>query len=263
MGLLLLTLTVIACATVPGTNRSQLSLVGDAQMNQMALTEYRQFLSQNPPASNNTSDGAMVKRAGARIATAVTAYMAELGRSDAVAGFEWEFNLVNGKEVNAWCMPGGKVVVYTGLLPITQTEDGLAVVMGHEIAHAVARHGNERMSQQLATQLGGQAMEVALANKRPETRAMWGAALGLGAQFGVMLPFSRTHESEADRLGLLFMAKAGYDPRAAVPFWERMAAGKQGGGPPEFMSTHPSDATRIRQIQEWMPEALALYPGKR
>ena len=174
-------------------------------------------------------------------------------------GFVWEFNLVESDEVNAWCMPGGKVVVYTGILPITQDETGLAVVMGHEIAHAVANHGSERMSHALITQMGGMALNKALENKPEQTRNLWMGAFGLGAQFGYMLPFSRTHEKEADHLGLIFMAIAGYNPEKAVEFWERMAQMSQGNAPPEFMSTHPSDATRIREIKAHLPEAMLYY----
>jgi predicted Zn-dependent protease len=160
--------------------------------------------------------------------------------------------------VNAWCMPGGKVVVYTGILPVTKNENGLAVVMGHEIAHAIAEHGNERMSQELLRQAGGVALTVALKDNPEETRNLWLAAYGLGSEVGVMLPFSRLHESEADHLGLIFMAMAGYDPREAPDFWTRMA---EAGGqkPPEFLSTHPSDETRISSLNNWMPEALKYY----
>jgi predicted Zn-dependent protease len=203
----------------------------------------------------------MVKRVGARIQKAVETYFAQQGLSAELSGYRWEFNLVEDPQINAWCMPGGKVVVYTGILPLTQNEAGLAVVMGHEIAHAVAEHGNERMSQALLQQLGGVALSVAMKDEPTETRNMWFAAYGIGSQVGVLLPFSRTQESEADHLGLIFMAMAGYDPRVAPEFWKRMAA-KGGEKPPEFLSTHPADETRIRQINEWMGEALQYYsPG--
>ncbi|NLT52551.1 MAG: M48 family metallopeptidase, partial [Ignavibacteria bacterium] len=176
--------------------------------------------------------------------------------------YNWEFNLVESDEANAWCMPGGKVVFYTGILPLTQTETGVAVVMGHEIAHAVAEHGSERMSQQMLTQLGAVALSEALQSNSEQTQQIAMTAFGLGAQFGVILPFSRKHESEADHLGLIFMAMAGYNPREAVPFWKRMAANGGGQVPPEFMSTHPSDATRIADIESLLPEALKYYIGK-
>ena len=185
--------------------------------------------------------------------------MADNKMSDRIANYKWEFNLVQSNDVNAWCMPGGKVVFYTGILPYTKTETGLAVVMGHEIAHAVAWHGNERMSQGLAAQLGGLALDVALSQKPAATRNLFQLAYGVGATYGVLLPFSRTQESEADKLGLIFMAMAGYDPSEAVAFWQRMSAASGGNAPPEWMSTHPSDERRIRDIQAYMPKALKYY----
>jgi predicted Zn-dependent protease len=175
-----------------------------------------------------------------------------------IQNYSWEFNLVESDEINAWCMPGGKVVVYTGILPLTRDETGLAVVMGHEIAHAVAKHGAERVSHGLLVEFGGTALSAALSQKPQKTREIWMTAFGVGAQVGVMLPYSRTHETEADRLGLIFMAMAGYDPRTAVDFWTRMSQ-SGGGAPPEFLSTHPSDTTRIRNIESFMPEALSYY----
>ncbi|MBZ0243405.1 MAG: M48 family metallopeptidase, partial [Bacteroidales bacterium] len=201
----------------------------------------------------------MVKTVGAKIKTAVEAYFRQQGMSSELDGYSWEFNLIESPEANAWCMPGGKVVFYTGILPITKDETGLAVVMGHEIAHAIAEHGNERMSQSLISELGGVALAVALQEKPAETQQLWLTAYGIGSQVGVMLPFSRLHESEADRLGLIFMAMAGYNPNEAVGFWQRMADMKNGQSPPEFLSTHPSDATRIRQIKSWLPEAMTYY----
>jgi predicted Zn-dependent protease len=182
---------------------------------------------------------------------------------DKLKDYEWEFNLVESEEVNAWCMPGGKVVFYTGILPVTQDENGLAVVMGHEIAHAVAQHGNERMSQMLVAQLGGMALSKALEEKPEQTQQLWMAAFGLGAQFGFLLRYSRLHESEADHLGLIFMSMAGYDPKGAVEFWQRMSEKKGGQAPPEFLSTHPSDEKRIKNLQALVPEAMQYYrePG--
>lgn len=248
---------ITACSTVPLTGRKQLHLLPESQMQQMSLTEYKSFLSENKVV-NNTDQAAMVKRVGERIAASATDYLNKTGNAGRVAGYKWEFNLVDDKTVNAWCMPGGKVVVYTGILPVTQTEAGLATVMGHEISHAIAQHGNERMSQQLAVQMGGMALDVATVNKPAETRNLFLTAYGVGTTVGVMLPYSRKHESEADKLGLAFMAMAGYDPHEAITFWKRMAAGG-GEKPPQFLSTHPSDETRIADLQKFLPEAMKVY----
>ena len=248
---------VYACSTVPITGRKQLNLVSDSEMMAMSFSQYDQFLKEHK-LSTNKEQTAMVKRVGKRIAAAVEQYMKDNGYSEHIKDFQWEFNLVDEDVPNAWCMPGGKVVFYTGILPFTKNEEGLAVVMGHEIAHAVAKHGNERMSHQMGVQMGGAALSVAINEKPEETKAIYMAAFGLGSQVGFMLPYSRTHETEADKMGLIFMAMAGYNPEAAVPFWERMA---QGGGqkPPEFLSTHPADDTRIRNLRAYMPEALKYY----
>lgn len=251
-------LVLIACSTVPITGRKSLHLIPVGTMQSMSYQEYGTFLQSNK-LSSNSQQVEMVKRVGNNIKGGVERYFAEKGLSSELKGYQWEFNLIDSPEVNAWCMPGGKVVIYTGILPVTQSEAGLAVVMGHEIAHAIAEHGNERMSQGLMTQLGGMALSEALANKPAETRSLYMTAFGLGAQVGVLLPFSRTHESEADRLGLVFMAMAGYNPNEAVAFWQRMSSQKSGGSPPEFLSTHPSDKTRIADIQKNMPEALGYY----
>lgn len=205
----------------------------------------------------------MVKTVGHKIQGAVEKYMKDNNLSDRLNGYNWEFNLVESNEVNAWCMPGGKVVVYTGILPITQNAGGLAVVMGHEIAHAVARHGDERMSQALLTQLGGVALSVALKDQPEKTQQLWMAAFGAGTQVGVLLPYSRLQESEADHLGLIFMSMAGYDPHIAVDFWGRMAKMNQGQKPPEFLSTHPSDQSRIEKIKSELPEAMKYYQASR
>jgi predicted Zn-dependent protease len=246
------------CSTVPMTGRRQVNLVSSSEMTALAAQEYGQFLKENPP-SRDAASTARVRAVGERIRLAVESYMSGAGLSSRLSGYQWQFNLVENEQVNAWCMPGGRVVVYSGLLPVAQDDTGLAVVMGHEIAHAIAEHGSERMSQQMIAQLGGVALEVALQEKPSETRAMWQQAYGVGAQVGALLPFSRVQESEADRLGLIFMAMAGYDPRQAPEFWKRMAGAKGGGAPPEFLSTHPSDQTRIRAIEELVPEALKSY----
>jgi predicted Zn-dependent protease len=257
VGVILLSLLIAACSTVPVTGRRQLNLIPASQMLSMSFQQYGDFLKTNKvSASQSNTD--LVKRVGRKIQGAVEKYFADNGMSDRLQGYQWEFNLVESSEVNAWCMPGGKVVVYTGILPVTGDETGLAVVLGHEIAHAVAEHGNERMSQRLLAQLGGAALDVALQNKPEQTRQLWMGAFGVGVQYGALLPFSRTQESEADHLGLIFMAMAGYDPNTAVSFWQRMSAGG-GQKPPEFMSTHPSDETRIAQIKQELPEALGYF----
>ncbi len=256
--LFLLSLFIFSCSTVPLTNRKQLALIPHSELLSMSFSQYDAFLD-SVPKSTNQEDIDMVKRVGNNIAMAVQLYLTERNRDDILDGFNWEFNLVEDNQVNAWCMPGGKVVVYTGILPVTQDETGLAVVLGHEIAHAIADHGNERMSQALLQQYGGVALSVALQNKPQETQALWMTAYGVGTYYGAMLPYSRLHESEADHLGLIFMAIAGYNPEGAVDFWQRMSAASNGQKPPEFMSTHPSDETRIKHLQEWMPEALKYY----
>jgi len=247
----------ISCSTVPLTGRSQLSLIPSNEMLAMSFQQYGEFLRDNPVSKNKT-ETAMVKRVGQRIETAVENYMAQNNLSQRLAGYNWEFNLVESDQVNAWCMPGGKVVVYTGILPVVQTEEGLAVVLGHEIAHAIAEHGNERMSQELLRGVGAVGLMVALDKEPEETKALWMGVYGVGTTLGVMLPYARTHESEADRLGLIFMAMAGYDPHGAPGFWERMAS-SGGAQPPEFLSTHPSHETRIQDLNGWIPEAMKYY----
>lgn len=258
---LLLIFVFTSCSTVPLTGRSQLNIIPSSTILSMSFSQYDQFLKENK-LSANKKENAMVKKVGKKIQNAVELYFAQRGITSELSDYKWEFNLVESEAVNAWCMPGGKVVIYTGILPVTKTEAGLAVVMGHEIAHALAKHGNERMSQGMLTQLGGFALSEALKKKPEETKALWFTAYGLGSQVGVMLPFSRLHESEADHLGLIFMAMAGYDPNEAVLFWQRMAANKKNGAPPEFLSTHPSDETRISDLKKIMPEAEKYYKKK-
>lgn len=261
-GLIIFLVSVLmGCSTVEITGRKQLNLIPESEMISMSLQQYEGFLSSNTLSSDARST-AMVRRVGTRIAEAVQEYFTQHGKANRLQGYEWEFNLVERPEANAWCMPGGKVVVYSGLLPVAQDEAGLAVVMGHEIAHAIARHGNERMSQQLVAQMGGIALAEAVKEKPEETQNLWMMAYGVGAQFGAMLPYSRLHESEADHLGLIFMAMAGYDPEVALTFWQRMAEAKQGQAPPEFMSTHPSDQTRIENIRNLLPEIKKKYYAK-
>jgi predicted Zn-dependent protease len=248
-----------ACTRNAVTGRNQLSLVPESQLQQMAVTEYQSFLSKSNVVSAGTNrDAEMVKRVGSRIANAITQYYTGQGKGDVLNGFKWEFNLVDNKEVNAWCMPGGKVVVYTGLLAVTQNEAALAVVLGHEITHAIARHGNERMSQEIITQGLGELVNVATANN-PKVNSIFNTVYGPGSQLGYTLPNSRNQEYEADHYGLIFCAMAGYNPREAVPFWERMMAASGGQKPPEILSTHPADANRIEKIKGYMDEALKYY----
>ncbi len=251
-------LLLSACSTVPITGRSQLNLIPGSSMLSMSLQQYDQFLKEHK-LSTNQEQTQMVKRVGLRIQNAVERYFAANGLSSQLANYKWEFNLVEDKQINAWCMPGGKVVVYTGILPVTKVETGLAVVMGHEIAHAIAEHGNERMSQGLMAQMGGVALSTALSTQPAATQQLWMAAYGLGSQYGAILPYGRLQENEADHLGLIFMAMAGYSPNEAVGFWQRMAAQKGGKTTPEFLSTHPADATRIQNIQRLIPEAMKYY----
>lgn len=250
---------VTGCATVPLTKRKQMNLLPEKELISMSLTEYRQFLTQHPPMSAPNNNATMVNMVGHRISFAVSEYLRHHKMTDRIRDFQWEFNLVNAPEANAWCMPGGKVVVYSGLLPVTADEAGLAFVMGHEIAHAVARHGNERMSQMLLAETGGLALDLALANKPAQTRAIFQTAYGIGSTVGVLLPYSRLHESEADQLGMIFMAMAGYDPSAAPIVWERMIALNKGPKPPEILSTHPADNKRVEAIRGFVPSALKYY----
>jgi predicted Zn-dependent protease len=255
-----LLLVFSACSKVPITKRKQVNMLPESTLISMSLTNYRDFLQQHPAVASS-GDASMVKNVGVKIQTAVTNYMNQNGFKDRIAGYKWEFNLVNSPEVNAWCMPGGKVVVYSGLLPVTQDEGSLAIVMGHEIAHAVARHGNERMSQMMVAAGLGMGLDLALSQKSAETRSIFLSAYGVGAGLGV-LAYSRTHESEADKLGLVFAAMAGYDPNKAVAFWERMAAKSGSPNTPEILRTHPSDAKRIADIKAFMPQAMKYYhPG--
>jgi predicted Zn-dependent protease len=255
---ILLVAFLVSCAKVPISNRKQMNLLPESEMLSMSLTSYGDFLRKNPPVADTDPNAQLVSRVGKKISVSVEQYLKSNGFASRVKDFKWEFHLVNNSEVNAWCMPGGKVVVYSGLLPVTKDESSLACVMGHEIAHAVARHGNERMSQGLITELGGVALDVALANKSQQTRAMFMTAYGAGATVGYILPYSRLHESEADKLGVVFMAMAGYDPNLSIGFWERMS--KVGGAkPPELLSTHPSDQTRIKDLKSFMPTAMKYY----
>lgn len=255
-GLLLVVVTVIySCSIVPITGRKQLSLLPESEMIAMGLTTYKEFMD-SMKVSTNTTKTAMVKEVGGKITASVESYLAANGMQGRLDGYAWEFSLIqDDATANAFCLPGGKIVVYTGLLPLTVDNNGLAVVVSHEIAHAVARHGNERMSQQLVLQMGGMALSEAVKNKPEQTQSVYNTVFGVGAQMGISLPYSRTHEYEADKLGLIFMAMAGYDPGSAIPFWERMSSAG-GSKVPEFLSTHPSDSKRIDAIKAALPEIM-------
>lgn len=241
-----------SCGSVPLTGRKQLLLVSDSEVISSSLTQYNDYI-KTAKKSTSSSQTAMVKRVGQKIATATEEYLRQNGMSNEIKNFSWEFNLVADKQVNAFCMPGGKIVVYEGLMKLVASDDELAVVIGHEVAHAVAKHSNERMSQQIAAQYGSQILSAALSEKSAMVKNVAGTVYGIGAQYGVMLPFSRTHELEADYMGLILMTMAGYNPEVAVNFWQKMSA-QSGGGVPEFMSTHPSDSHRINEINRILPE---------
>jgi predicted Zn-dependent protease len=264
----LITTAAVLCAIFIGcqknviTGRRSMDLMPESEMIGMSLTEYDKFLIANKPLPGTDVRVLMVRNVGIKIQHAVEKYYADKGLSSQLDGFKWEFNVVNDPAVNAWCMPGGKVVVYTGLLPVTVDEASLAIVMGHEIAHAVAKHGNERMSQAMMVQFGGTVLSTALQQKPALTQSLFQQAYGLSTNLG-MLKYSRTHETEADKMGLVFAAMAGYNPEVAIPFWERMAQASVGPKPPEIVSTHPSDETRIAALKAFMPEAKKYYtPGK-
>lgn len=245
-------LGVAACKVNPFTGKKVLNFYPNSQIFPMAFAQYDQFLTENKVVEN-TADARMITNVGQRISSAAERWLAANGYPGYLNDYVWEYNLVNDKTVNAWCMPGGKIVFYTGILPITQTERGVAVVMGHEVAHALADHGAQRMSAGTLQQVGAVAGNIAI--KDDKTRNMFNQAYGLGSTIGLMLPFSRSHETEADRIGLQIMAIAGYDPTEAAELWKRMKAQSGGKAPPEFLSTHPSNETRIANLTEWAPLA--------
>jgi len=255
--IVLLYLGLYACSTVPVTGRRQVNLLPESQLTQMSATAYSDFLMENRPLPDSDPRARQVRQVGERISVAVNQYLKSHGKGKRVGEYDWTFNTVDDPTVNAWCMPGGRVVFYTGILPICQDETGIAVVMGHELAHAVARHGNERMSQGIAIQGIGLSLDVLMSEKPETTRALLLQSYGIGSALG-SLRFSRLHETEADEMGLMFMAMAGYDPREAPRFWGRM--GQLGGQkPPEFLSTHPSDERRAADLERFMPRALKYY----
>jgi predicted Zn-dependent protease len=255
--ILLALLLLIGCSTVPITGRKQVNVVPQGQLLPLAADSYREVIRESK-LSTNRQQVDMVKRVGSNIQRAVEQYFAEKGNSSLLNGFQWEFNLIESDQVNAWCMPGGKVAFYTGIMPICLNEAGVAVVMGHEVAHAVANHGGERMSQALLANFGFSLLGSALSQNPTLTKEIFLQSIGAASQVG-MLKFSRNHESEADKIGLYFTAMAGYDPREAIPFWQRMEAKSGGNAPPEFLSTHPSSSRRISDLNSWMPQALIYY----
>lgn len=261
-GLLMAMLLMLsACGGVPLTGRKQVLLVSDQEVLSSSLTQYGDYM-KSATKSTNKSQTEMVTRVGKKIAAATEAYLKANGMESEVKNFQWEFNLVKDNQVNAFCMPGGKIVVYEGLMKLVSSDDELTVVVGHEVAHAVPKHSNERMSQQLMAQYGAAILGQAVSNKSAAVQNVANTVYGVGAQYGVMLPFSHKHESEADYMGLVFMTIAGYNPDVAINFWQKMSAGSN-GATPEFMSTHPSDATRIADIQRELPEIKAKYKAKK
>jgi predicted Zn-dependent protease len=247
----------ISCVRVPITNRRQVNLLPESVLMGMSVTEYNKFISSHTVIAKSDSSSMLVTKVGTNISNAIVKFLNAHKESKRVKGFVWQFNLVKDNEVNAWCMPGGKIVVYTGLLPVTKDENGLAVVLGHEISHAIARHGNERMSQQLVIQMGGMALSVALSQKPEQTQQIFMQSYGVSTTLGA-LAYSRKHESEADKLGLCFMAMAGYDPTTAVAFWERMSK-ETPQTPFALLSTHPTDAQRVKDIKAFLPTAMKYY----
>lgn len=245
-----------ACATNPLTGKKNLNFVSNSQLFPASFQQYNEFLKENKVISG-TPAALSVETVGKQIKVAAERWLKEKGQSEYLNGYQWEYKLIENKDVNAWCLPGGKIVVYSGILPVTKDNAGLATVMGHEVAHALANHGAQRMSAAQLQQLGAVGVAVATGNQSQENQQMWQQYYGLGSQVGVMLPFSRSHESEADMIGLTLMAIAGYNPDLAISFWERMAANSSGQAPPEFLSTHPSDATRIANLKKLIPEAKA------
>ena len=258
VSLILVSAVFAGCGAVPLTGRRQLLLVSDQEVFEAGLTQYKEYVS-TAVLSGNKDATSVVKSVGTKMAAAVEQYLRATGYESELANFAWEFNLVKDDQVNAFCMPGGKIVVYEGLLSVAQTEDELAVVLGHEIAHAVAKHSNERVSQQIMVEYGTAIIGAALSNKSSAVQTVATSVFGLGAQAGLMLPYSRKHEYEADYMGVVFMELAGYDSSAAIGFWTKMAAG--GSSTSDFLSTHPSDAKRISELQRRIPEAKQIARG--
>lgn len=246
---------VFSCATNPITGKKQLNFVSNSELFPTSFQQYGTFLKENKVISG-TADAKRVEKVGMRIKAASEKYLTYLGQAEYLKDYRWEYKLVDNKEVNAWCMPGGKIVVYSGILPVTKDDAGLATVLGHEVSHALANHGAQRMSAAQLQQLGAVGVAAVTGNQSAETQQMWQKYYGIGSQVGVMLPFSRNNESEADKIGLTLMAIAGYNPDESIAFWKRMAA-QSSGKTPEFLSTHPSDATRVANLSTLIPQAKA------
>ena len=255
--LISISLALLNCATVPITGRSQLSMIKNSELIPMSFQQYEEILKTNELSTDKT-ETVLIKKVGIKIQKAVEAYLKKEGQSEVLNDFEWEFNLIEDEIINAWCMPGGKVAFYTGILPVCQGEQGIAVVMGHEIAHAIANHGRERMSQGMITNGLLASLSLITQNRSALTRDILLQSVGAGTQMGI-LKFSRKHESEADRMGLIFMAIAGYDPEAAPVFWERMGEISNGSSTPEWISTHPSNERHISDLKKCLPESLEYY----
>jgi predicted Zn-dependent protease len=255
--ILFISLFLIECSTVPITGRQRVNIVSDSQVLPMSFAQYEGFIKENK-LSKNIELTAQVKSVGKDVARAVERFMRANDMVKEADSYKWEFNLVEDETVNAWCLPGGKVVFYAGIMPICDNKNGVAAVMGHEVAHAFAKHGQERMSQGQLQQLGGAAVALGTSNKDPKSQAIWNTAFGITSQVG-MLSFSRTHETEADKLGLVFMIMAGYDGKEAAEVWIRMSnKAVKGGSTPEFLSTHPSNESRINTLKEYLPTAQRL-----
>jgi len=252
--LLIIVLVFSGCATNPFTGQRNMAFISNAQLFPMAFAQHDEFISENIVVTG-TPEAEMLTRVGLRLVDAAQKLLNEEGVYDYFDDYQWSFTLVQDDSINAWAMPGGKIVFYTGILPVTQNEAGIAVVMGHEIAHAILNHGQQRMSAGILQQLGGMGLSIATANQSPEAQALIMTAFGVGSALGGTLPFSRQHEREADRYGLILMAIAGYHPEEAVEFWERMSSAG-GAGIPEFLSTHPSGPNRVRDLRNSIPEAM-------
>jgi len=248
---------VFSCATNPLTGKKTLNFVSNSELFPSSFAEYGTFLKENKVIVG-TADARKVESVGTKIKLAAEKYLNSLGQQEYLNGYQWEYKLINDKQINAWCMPGGKIVVYSGILPVTKDDAGLATVMGHEVSHALANHGAQRMSAAQLQGLGAVGVAVATGGKSEETQQTWQQIYGVGSQVGVMLPYGRNHETEADKIGLVLMAIAGYNPEEAISFWGRMAASSNGQAPPEFLSSHPSDATRIANLKAMVPEAKAI-----
>lgn len=249
-------LFIVSCATNPFTGKKTMAFVSNDQLFPASFAQYNQVLSENKVLTG-TKDSEMITRVGQRIAVAAERWLNANGYQGYLEDYKWEYKLIESEQVNAWCMPGGKIAFYTGILPIAQNETGVAAIMGHEVAHALANHGQQRMSSGILQQAGGVAVAVASGNETPEKQQMWMQAYGLASTVGGMLPFSRSHETEADKIGLYLMAIAGYNPDEAAELWKRMKANSGGQAPPEFLSTHPSNDTRIANLLELSPKAKA------